>query len=205
MEIHGYARVSTAEQGRSGLGLAAQHDSIEAYAASRGWSLAEIHEEVASGSNAERPVLREAIGSLRRGDVFVVARLDRLTRSLLDFATIVKRAQAERWSLVVLDQGFDLGSASGRAMAGMLAVFAEYERELIGQRTSDALRSLPRERRNGRPVYGEDVRARAHELRDLGHSMRSIASILESDGVAPPRGGRKIHCATVSRMLEERD
>jgi DNA invertase Pin-like site-specific DNA recombinase len=131
-----------------------------------------------------------------------VARLDRLTRSLLQFASVVELAQRRGWSLVVVDQGFDLGTPAGRAMAGMCAVFAAYERDLISQRTSEALRSLPRERRNGRPVYPEAVRTRARELRDEGHSMRSIAGILEREGVRPPRGGARLHSATVSRLLE---
>ena len=205
MRAYGYARVSTLEQSRSGLGLAAQRDAIETCVAQdrRGWALVEVHVEVASGAKSNRPVLGELLATLGDGDALIVARLDRLTRSLLQFASIVEQATRCGWSLVVVDQGFDLGTPAGRAMAGMCAVFATYERELIGQRTSEALRALPRARRNGRPVYPESVRERVRELHALGHSMRSIAATLTADGVVPIRGGSRIHSATVSRLLED--
>jgi DNA invertase Pin-like site-specific DNA recombinase len=200
--VYGYVRVSTDEQSRSGLGLAAQRAAIESYTTGRGWQHVALHEEIASGSRDDRPVLDGLLSSLRSGDTLVVARLDRLTRSLLQFASIVDRAGSSGWSLVVVDHGFDLGTPSGRAMAGMCAVFASYERELIGQRTSAALRALPRQRRNGRPVYDEAVRSRARELRSQGHSMREIASTLSNEGVCPPRGGQ-LRAATGSRLLEQ--
>jgi DNA invertase Pin-like site-specific DNA recombinase len=184
------------------LGLAAQRDAIESYARARGWDVV-ISEEVASGRRGERPVLRQLVASLRRGDALVVAKLDRLTRSLLDFASLVELAKRDGWSLVVVDSGFDLNTPAGRMMASMLATFAQFEAELIGQRTSEALRALPRERRNGRPVYSEDVRARARELREMGHPLHSIGAILAGEGVRPPRGGRTLHGSTVSRLLAE--
>jgi DNA invertase Pin-like site-specific DNA recombinase len=200
--VFGYARVSTREQARSGLGLAAQRAAIESEAQRRGWRLVDVREEIASGAKGDRPVLREIVDALRPGETLAVAKLDRLTRSLLDFASIVREAQERRWSLVVLDQGFELDTPSGRAMAGMLAVFAEYERELIGQRVRDALRSMPRERRNGRPCYPTEVLHRARSLRDSGMTMSAIAQRLTSEGVSPPRGGRRLYASTVSRMLE---
>jgi DNA invertase Pin-like site-specific DNA recombinase len=193
-------RCSTREQARSGLGLAAQRDVITAEAARRGWVLTALHEEVASGGRADRPVLRQVIDGLRPGDVLAVARLDRLTRSLLDFAGIVREAQSQGWSLAVLDQDFDLGTASGRAMAGMLAVFAEYERELIRARITEAMRALPRERRGG-PCYSEAVRAKAQRLRDGGLTLKAVAVELERQGIRPARGGKKLHASTVARIL----
>jgi DNA invertase Pin-like site-specific DNA recombinase len=80
--------VSTFEQSRSGLGLAAQRDAIDAYAKGRGWSLHSLHEEVASGAKSERPVLDALLASLGAGDTVVVARLDRLTRSLLSLRNL---------------------------------------------------------------------------------------------------------------------
>jgi DNA invertase Pin-like site-specific DNA recombinase len=85
----------------------------------------------------------------------------------------------------------------------MFAVFAAYERELISQRTRDAMRALPRERRNGRPVYDEPVRTRARELRSLGYSLRAIAAHLRQEGVEPPRGGSELRASTISRLLED--
>lgn len=201
--VYGYVRVSTDEQSRSGLGLAAQRAAIEDYTVGRGWQYVALHEEIASGAKDDRSVLDTLLRTLRSGDTLVVARLDRLTRSLLQFASIVDRAGRSGWSLVVVDQGFDLGTPSGRAMAGMCAVFASYERELIGQRTSAALQALPRERRNGRPVYAEAVRARARALAGEGASLRMIARQLAAEGVTTPRGGRELHAATISRLIHD--
>jgi DNA invertase Pin-like site-specific DNA recombinase len=203
VRVYGYVRVSTDEQHRSGLGEAAQRAAIENYVRDRGWTHVELCEEIASGGAKERPLLSTLLGSLALGDALVVARLDRLTRSLVHFASVVEAAKDTGWSLVVVDQGFDLSTPAGRAMAGMCAVFASYERELIAQRTSQALRALPRDRRNGQPTYADAVRRRAHELHDLGMSLRSIASVLLAEGVAPVRGGATLHASAVSRMLEE--
>jgi DNA invertase Pin-like site-specific DNA recombinase len=99
VRVIGYVRVSTEEQGRSGLGLAAQRAAILAARPD-----AEIVEEVASGGRADnRPRLEEVRASLQRGDVLVVSRLDRLTRSLYDFADLVREAERRGWSLTALD------------------------------------------------------------------------------------------------------
>lgn len=135
MSVYGYTRVSTAEQGESGLGLEAQEAAILAV-----YSDAKIQREVASGGRtANRPVLQGLRTSLRRGDTLVVAKLDRLTRSLGDWGRLVEEAQHRGWNLVVLDAQFDLSTPTGEAMAGMLAVFAQLERRMISQRTKEGL------------------------------------------------------------------
>lgn len=143
------------------------------------------------------------LASLREGDIVIVARLDRLTRSLLQFAGLVERATEEGWSLVAVDQAFDLGTPAGRAMAGMCAVFAAYERDLIAERTREALRALPRDRRNGRPVYDGLVRERAVALKAEGLTLREIAKALMAEGVLPVRGGTRLYASTVSRLLAD--
>ena len=112
--VVGYVRVSTEEQGDSGLGLEAQRRAVlERY------PHAEVVEEVGSGGRADnREGLAAIRRQLRRGDTLVVARLDRLTRSLKDFADIVAEAERRKWRLVVLDAGFDMTTAAGEAMAG---------------------------------------------------------------------------------------
>lgn len=203
----GYVRVSTADQDESGLGLAAQRAAIAGACASREWVLAEVHEEVKSGGRADnRPVLQALVGGMGRGDALVVARLDRLTRSLLDWATLLEDARRRGWTLVVVEQGFDLGTPTGRAMAGMLAVFAQFERELIGERTREALaakRATGWEPHRFPPRIPTEARARIAELAADGLSQRAIAARLNAERV--PALGRRWHRSAVTRILAGSD
>ena len=135
----GYSRVSTDAE-RQGAGLTAQRRAIQRYAAPRGWVI-EIVSDEASGSTADRPALKDALGKLARheADALIVSKLDRLSRSLVDFADIVRLAERQGWVLVVLDPELDMSAPSGRAMAGMLTVFAEFERSMIRERIKWAL------------------------------------------------------------------
>ena len=202
--VFGYTRVSTDGQGESVLGLVDQRARIEEEAVRQGWEV-EVYEEVGSGGRADnRPVLTELRRQLRRGDVLVVAKLDRLTRSLLDFADVVAEAQRQGWTLLVLDQGFDLNTTNGRAMAGMLAVFAQWERELIGERIRSAF-AVKREQGDLRQASNA-ARARILELRAAGLTQEQIASELTRVGFRPPqtrgRRGRRWHRSLVRRVLD---
>src|SRR4051794_20652134 len=98
----GYCRVSTGDQVDSGLGLAAQRAALETEAARRGWALEVVTEEGASGKDIQgRPVLLEVMDRLDRheADVLMVAKLDRLSRSVHDFTGIERRATKRGWSL----------------------------------------------------------------------------------------------------------
>ena len=103
-----YARVSTTEQADSGLGLDAQRHYIEVWAQAQRVAPESLHWFVdggRSGSTMDRPDLQRLLGALRRGDRLVVAKLDRLSRSLLDFAELLQRSQREGWAIVALDLG----------------------------------------------------------------------------------------------------
>src|SRR5674476_86633 len=139
----GYRRVSTVEQADSGAGLAAQQTIIEAEATRRGWVLVEVHtDEAMSGKSlVGRTALLAAIESIElgRAEVLVVAKLDRLSRSLLDFASLMARAQAKGWNLVALDLGIDLSTPAGEFLASVMASAAQWERRIIGQRTREGM------------------------------------------------------------------
>src|SRR5690348_11352951 len=94
-----------------------------------------------SARTLRRPSMERALAALRSGnaDTLIVAKLDRLSRSVLDFAGLVCEAQERGWNLVVLDLGLDLGTPQRRFTAHVLCAMAELERELIGQRTREAL------------------------------------------------------------------
>jgi DNA invertase Pin-like site-specific DNA recombinase len=206
MQVVGYIRVSTSEQADSGAGLAAQRRALAEEAARRGWTLIETFEDAAASgkSLSGRPGLQAALEAVDAGraSALVVSKLDRLSRSLLDFASLMERARKRGWSLVALDLGVDTSTPSGEMMASVLATFAQFERRLIGQRTKDAL-AVKRSQGVvlGRPrEMSTAAVARIHELRRSGHRPAEIARILNREGVPTPRNGRW-HPPGVARVL----
>ena len=206
----GYVRVSTEEQAASGLGLAAQRELIEREASLRGWELLEILEDAgATGSTmAGRPGLEAALEAVSTGRVhgLVVAKLDRLSRSLLDFAGLMQRSYNERWSLVALDLGVDTSTPQGELMASVLATFAQFERRLIGQRTKAALEVKRAQGvKLGRPRSIPQTSVdRILELRRAGLTYRAIADRLNDEDIRTGRPGAW-HGPTVYRALKSRD
>jgi DNA invertase Pin-like site-specific DNA recombinase len=134
-----YGRVSTEEQN---AGLQVQRLSLERWAEHEGKTIAYVEDEGYSGGHAKRPALEAARARLASSSGpagLVVARMDRLSRSLQDFAAIVSEATKQGWTLVCLDPPLDLSTPAGRMMANVLAVFAQYEREMIGERVKEVL------------------------------------------------------------------
>lgn len=203
----GYVRVSTKEQAISGLGLEAQVKAIEEECDRRGWLLASVEQDAGvSTRRAVMPGLERAIDACRGGEVsvLVVAKLDRLARSVGKFAAIVDLANKEGWDLVVLDPAVDLTTPMGRAMAGVAAVFAQLERDLISQRTKDGLAIS---RAKGilpglRSTIDERTVKRIVREYGKGKSLRSIAEGLDLDCVPTPRGAYQWHHARVKDVLE---
>jgi DNA invertase Pin-like site-specific DNA recombinase len=208
MKVIGYVRVSSAEQATSGAGLGAQRAAIAAEVERRGWELVAVEEDAGiSGKSTERrPALARALAAVDSGEAqaLVVAKLDRLSRSLLDFAGMMERGRRKGWALVALDLGVDTTTPAGEMMANVLASFAQYERRIIGQRTRDAL-AIKRAQgvRLGRPrTLAGDVRARIVAERQGGRSLRAIAAGLDVDGVATAQGGARWYASTVRAVLE---
>jgi DNA invertase Pin-like site-specific DNA recombinase len=207
--VVGYVRVSTDEQATSGLGLDAQRAAITEECQRRSWELVEVFEDAgASGKSlAGRPALQEALTAVKshRACALVVAKLDRLSRSLLDFAALMEDARTEGWALVILDLGVDTTTPSGEMIANVMATFAQFERRLIGQRTKDALAVKKRQGvKLGRPrSVSEDVVRRIRRERRAGKSLRAIADRLNEDQVATGHGGAKWHASTVRAVLGE--
>jgi DNA invertase Pin-like site-specific DNA recombinase len=201
-----YSRVSTEEQSVSGLGLDAQRSALQAEAARRGWeSVVYVVDEGKSGKTLNRPGISEALRALAAGDasVLVVTKLDRLSRSLLDFATLMEQARREGWSLIVLDVGIDMSTPSGQLMANVMASFSEYERQLIASRTASALQAKKsRGFRLGRPVtLDRAVAQRIVRMRQAGLSTPRIAAALNDERVPTARGGAAWYASTVSAVL----
>ena len=140
-------------------------------------------------------------GAVIEGGRLVVTRLDRLSRSTLDFGNLLVRAEREGWAVVVLDMDLDTHSANGRMVAKMMIVFAEGEREIISERTKEGMQAaMARGVRIGRPstvpdgthLYIADLRAR-----DL--TWQQVTDMLNSEGVPTPSGKGSWHPASARR------
>ncbi|HBN22800.1 MAG TPA: resolvase [Holosporales bacterium] len=137
----GYARVSTKDQS-----LSMQVDALKKA------NCDQIHEEVASGAKTERPVLDEIIRNLREGDTLVIWKLDRLGRNLAHLIHLTSKLIEKKVGLISLNDPIDTTTAQGRLIFGIFASLAEFERELIRERTQAGLNSARmRGRKGGRP------------------------------------------------------
>jgi DNA invertase Pin-like site-specific DNA recombinase len=209
MRAIAYHRVSTAEQAATGNGLDAQAAAITAAITARGWSLVDTAtDEALSGGNLNRPALTAALNRLDRGeaDVLVVSKLDRLSRSPVDFDAITQRAKRRGWSVVALDVDVDTTTPAGELLANIYSSVAQWERRVIGVRTSEAMQAMKaRGVRLGRPVDLPDaVRRRIADERATGKSLRAIADALNTEAVPTARDGRW-YASTVRAVLDSLD
>lgn len=201
----GYLRVSTAEQADSGAGLSAQLATLHAEAARRGWDLDFAEDAGYSAASMQRPALTAALGRLDAGDadILVVTKLDRLSRSVGDFAAVIAHSARRGWSVVCLDLGVDTSTPTGELLANVVASTAQYERRLIGQRTRDALAARKAAGvRLGRPQsLPESVVRRVITEHRAGRSLAAIAVALQADGITTAHGGARWHPSTVRAVL----
>lgn len=200
----GYIRVSTHEQADRGASLDAQRAALTTEAAARGWDLQVMADEGASAKTMNRPALQDALQRLDAGeaDYLLAIRLDRVSRSVADFAALLDRSHRRSWGVVLLSPNIDTADPAGRFTANVLASAAQYERELIGARTREGMAQRKAEGvRLGRPVELPDtVYRRILAERAAGHSMAAIAAALTADGVATARG-KSWHASTIRRVL----
>lgn len=196
--IYSYLRVSTQEQGDHGHGRDAQlHAIVAAYPG-------ELHifEDVASGATLDRPELGRLLDEIKQGDTLVVAKLDRISRSVIDWCNLVERANEEGWAIVALDFNLDTGTPAGRFMATIMAGFAQMERELISERTIAGLAAAKAKGvKLGRPSsVPEEVRADIMQMVDDGMVQGAIAIDLNTQGIPAAEGGQWTQQA-VSRVV----
>lgn len=206
LRLVAYLRVSTAEQAESGAGLEAQRSAIASGCEQRGYELVETFTDAGwSAKDLNRPGISAALAMLDAGeaDGLIVSKLDRLSRSLLDFSSLMERSRKKGWTLVALDLGVDTSTPAGEMMANVLATFSQFERRLIGQRTKDALAVKRAEGTQlGRPrVLPDKVVDRIVSERRAGASLDAIAAGLTTDGVATARGGAKWYGSSVAAVL----
>jgi len=218
----GYVRVSTEEQAADGVSLAAQEAKIKAYADLYDLDLVEIIVDAGqSAKTLDRPGIKRALEMLtdKKADGLLVAKLDRLTRSVADLNRLIERFFSEKagrllWSVA---DAIDTRTAAGRLVLNILASVSQWEREAIAERTRDALRHKKAlGQRVGSVPFGSRLAADGitlepepaereimdlvAELRRSGLSIRGIVSEMNSRGVLTKEGG-KWHIATVQRVL----
>jgi len=203
----GYIRVSTEMQALSGAGLEGQKTWLAAEAERRGMDLEIVQEtEAMSGkSYLKRTALLEALDRLDTGKAaaLAVSKLDRLSRSVADFLTILERSRKGKWSLVIGDLSLDTSTPIGEAMATITATFAQLERKRIGERTKEALAVKRSEGvQLGRPrLLNADTRAQVLNMSKSGSSFNFIARNLNASGVLSATGG-KWYASTVSAIIK---
>ncbi len=181
-ELVAYGRVSTKEQN-----LALQ---LQAFAAA-GVHPDRIHTDEISGASMRRPGLELAIKDLREGDTLVVWRIDRLARSMRQLYHRLDQVYAAGASFKSLQENFDFGTVSGKLVLGVLGLVAEFERQIIAQRTSAGIAAL-KERQNGKGwKWGPDVIMTPAKIKEAGR-------LLNEKKMSGPQVAKKLNVSTAS-------
>lgn len=177
----GYARVSTQDQ-----------DAAAQIAALKSFGCELIFQEKASGGRWDRPELHRLLGQLRKGDVLVVWKLDRLSRSLKDVLTLMEKIGEVGAGFRSLTEAIDTTSAGGRMLMQIVGTFAEFERTMLRERTRIGLDAA---RQQGR-VGGRRPKLKAHQ-------QQEIVDLINSGQKTAADAARlfNVHPATVSRIL----
>lgn len=167
MALVAYIRVSSI-----GQSLEVQRDKMLAL----GVEPDHIFEEKRSGVDSNRPALKEALRFARKGDTFVITKIDRLARSAADLLSIVKDLQGKGVELRILDQSIDTSNPAGRAMLQMLGVFAEFETAIRAERQMDGIaKAKAKGTKFGRKTQATpDVVTEIRRLRGEGMLIKDI-------------------------------
>lgn len=208
MKAIGYIRVSTDEQAREGISLAAQEAKLRAYAELYDLELVAIVTDAGlSAKTLNRPGLSQALAALDAGEAeaLVIAKLDRLTRSVTDWGTLIDRYFAKRCALLSVADQIDTRTAAGRLVLNVLVSVAQWEREAIGERTATALAHKKAMGEHvGAPAYGFAVEGSelvkveaeleaiglAKKLRAEGLTLQAVADELNRRGIVTKRGSK---------------
>ena len=228
MNVYGYVRVSTQEQVDSGLSIESQKSRIIEFCKYKGMNLVETFLDTnvsASIPLSERPEGSKLLDLTKKGNCGVVAvRLDRLFRDAYDCLGVTKTWDKKNVSLFLLDLGIDTSTAMGRAFLTNAATYAELERNLISERTKEALREVKKQGGSiGRASYGWK-RSEEHDengrkkvvvdtdelnivveckaLRKSGYTFKSIAEKFNLEGRKTKRGGAW-HASTVRNICNK--
>jgi site-specific DNA recombinase len=222
MKTIGYVRVSTDRQADHGVSLEAQEAKIRAMATVRGCDLDEVIVDGGeSAKDLKRPGVERLITLADGGkvDAVIVAKLDRLTRSVKDLCALLELFEKRKVALISVAESLDTGSAAGRLVITIMGAVSQWEREAIGERTRDALRHKRRQgRRVGNIAFGSRLAndgdhlepepseqaalAEIRRLRGQGTTMRGIADTLNHRAYRTRRG-TPWRLESVARVLKQ--
>lgn len=215
-----YSRVSTTEQAENGHSIDEQHERLQKYCEAMGWKMFKFYTDAGfSGANTDRPALQSMISDIKKGNVekVLVYKLDRLSRSQKDTLMLIEDIfLANKCEFVSMSENFDTSSPFGRAMIGILSVFAQLEREQIKERMSMGKEGRAKEGKwhggsiqpigynyvDGQLVINEFEAMQVRELHRLfqeGKGFRTICNIFSEKGYVEKYGAWQPK--TVKRVL----
>jgi DNA invertase Pin-like site-specific DNA recombinase len=221
MQVIGYIRVSTDEQAQGGVSLEAQRAKLEQYAELYDLDLIDVVVDAGvSAKNLHREGLKAALTALDGGQAagLLVAKLDRLTRSVRDLSDLLEKYFGTKYALLSVAEKVDTSSAAGRMILNIMATVSQWEREVIGERTSAALQhKIALGQHVGSPALGFKMTEgqletnqlelviveRILELRAGGMTLQAIADLLNGESIPTKRGG-KWHPSTITYILSRR-
>ncbi len=220
----GYIRVSTDKQAEHGVSLEAQHVKLTQYAALYDIELVDIIVDAGvSAKTLDRPGLQRALGMLRKGhaSALLVAKLDRLTRSVKDLGTLVEEYfSSDKITLLSVADNIDTRTAAGRLVLNVLGSVAQWERETIGERTAEALAHKREQGQrislhapygfriaaNGKTLVADDAEqallGAIRDARSRGLSQRAIVAELQRQGFST-RKGTALSLMQVQRIMSQ--
>ena len=219
----GYARVSTDKQAEFGVSLDAQVEKIRAIAVVQGATIADVIVDGGeSAKDLNRPGMQRVMKLVDDGAVqaVIIAKLDRLTRSVKDLGILLERFEKRKVALISVAESLDTSSASGRLVITIMTAVSQWEREAIGERTREALHhKQSRSERTGTVPYGyhlcadaihfqpdgdeQAVLARIRALRGDGRTLRAIAEELNGAGLRTRRGSMWRHTYIASQLSRD--
>jgi len=217
--VIGYIRVSTMEQAQDGVSLELQRDRLAAYAELYDLEIIDIIEDAGvSGKSLRRDGLDAVLGRMEAGEAsgVLVYKLDRLTRSVADLGALIEKYFAGKYRLLSVQDQIDTSTANGRFVCNLLGSVAQWEREVISERTTAALRHkkqngevynhvpLGYQGVDGKLVAVDEELVIVSEVRSMrqgGLSYHKIANDLNGRGIIGKRGGR-FYASTIRAIVQ---
>jgi site-specific DNA recombinase len=210
MKAFGYCRVSTTEQQDEGVSLLHQQERIGAWAKANGHELAGMYVEARSGGRADnRPELKRAMGvACREGGILVVYSLSRFSRSVRDTLALAEQLDRAGANLASVSESLETANAVGKMFFRLMSVLAEFERDQLRERTTNAMSHLRQQNRriSNKIPLGYDLAADGSTLvpnereqavistivarRSSGMTLWAVARSMEAEGIPTKMGGK---------------